>query len=232
MELGDREFTSEEVGELCGVTRVTVADWINRGKLSVRWTTGGHRRIPRASLAGFMQAQGYLVPRSVASPRVLTAVIDSNDERRSRVSSVFAGSETFEVVQHVPGIDVLLAVGERRPDVLVFPSRMPGFDTAQFVDVVRRNASMAESALTAVTQHEDEAIGLRRLGVDITVTEARLGELRGLVVRWLAERQRRTSADDVLDDRRTHRGRTGPNRSSRRWVSSGQTWGSWPGTSS
>jgi excisionase family DNA binding protein len=144
MQLGDREFTSEEVADLCGVTRVTVADWISRGRLAVRWTSGGHRRIPRASLAAFMLEQGDLLPRSVESPRALTLVLDHDGERRNALAALFGGSVDFEVESCEPGIDALLSIGARRPDVLAFATRIPGFDTPQFITAVRGIPLMAE----------------------------------------------------------------------------------------
>lgn len=198
MTLGDREFTSEEVAEMCGVTRVTVADWITRGRLSVRWTTGGHRRIPRGSLAAFMREQGYSLPRSIDSARALTVVMHAHPVRQIELADVFDLPGEFDVERMVPGIDALLTIGAKRPDVLVFATRAPGFDTPQFIESLRLMPTMIECALVAVMTHEEEASALRRLGVDIITTMDRLGELRTSVVRWLTEHQRRV-VDEMAD---------------------------------
>lgn len=199
MVLGDREFTSEEVAAMCGVTRVTVADWITRGRLAVRWTAGGHRRIPRESLATFMRTQGYAVPRAVDSSRALTLVMDSLPERLTQIAAVFDAPEQFDVECIAAGIDGLLTIGARGPDVLVFSTRMPGFDTHQLVEAIRRDPLRNDCALVAVMTLEEESSALRRLGVDITTTLDRLGDVRVGVVRWLTERQRRASIDEMPD---------------------------------
>jgi len=39
-------LTTTELAKLCGVSRFTIINWVNRGKIRTMKTVGGHRRIP------------------------------------------------------------------------------------------------------------------------------------------------------------------------------------------
>ena len=201
MDLGDREFTSEEVAELCGVTRVTVADWIARGRLAVRWTSGGHRRIPRESLCGFMSQQGYAVPRMVQTARASVIVLDRDAERGRVIAAAFAPAAQFDVEVFAPGSAALVAIGSRRPDVVAFSTRVPGFDAPQLIDAVREHPATRQVALIAVMPRDDDGSTWRRLGVDIVSSLDRLGDLRATAIQWLTENQRRVSDETEDADR-------------------------------
>lgn len=196
MRLGDREFTSEEVASLCGVTRVTVADWIERGRLRVRWTAGGHRRIPRESLAEFMSAQGYQVPRVVGTQRVYVLVIDDEAEWRTQLRSELSTTGDFDVEALAPGVDALLALGEKRPDVLVIDSCMPGFDSRHLVEVVRSAPELSQVTIVMLTSFDEETSSAKRYGADLAVSKRRSAEISTLLVRLLRERQRRAAPDE------------------------------------
>lgn len=195
MGLGDREFTSEEVAVLCGVTRVTVAEWITRGELSARWTTGGHRRIPRASLAEFMRRHGYAPPRSVATRRALVLLIDDEPEWRERLQHELEQTGDFDVRGFGHAVEALLAVGALRPDVLLVDTWMPGFDVRQLIEAVRRDPTMAETITVALTSCEEEIPSTRRFGADVALPKDRACELLDLLAQVLTVRQRRAPFD-------------------------------------
>jgi excisionase family DNA binding protein len=54
-------YTTFDVGEMCGVCRITVRNWVNNGKLPAILTPGGHRRISHQDLTNFFRANGYNV---------------------------------------------------------------------------------------------------------------------------------------------------------------------------
>jgi excisionase family DNA binding protein len=216
MLLRDREFTSEVAAALCGVTRVTVADWIARGRLEVRWTAGGHRRIPRASLAEFMARQGYALPRIVQSPRALVLLLDDEVEHRARLSAMLEQTGDFDVEALRPGVDALIAIGARCPDALLISARMPGFDAFQLVEAARRQASLAEMVVVMLTAHEEEGPAARRYGADAGIARDKIDEVAPLLARVLSERQRRGAPEPVSGLRASSPGRPAPERRPRR----------------
>lgn len=52
-------FTTHDIAIMLNVTRVTVRNWIIKGRLEATTTPGGHRRISRKELIRFMEKNGY-----------------------------------------------------------------------------------------------------------------------------------------------------------------------------
>jgi excisionase family DNA binding protein len=103
--LADREFTTEEIARMCGVSRPAVVEWIRRGLLVSRTTEGGHRRVPRRDLALFLEAHGYALPRSVERRRPLVFLVD--DERTFRGAVAEALGDDYELRGFAFGPEVL-----------------------------------------------------------------------------------------------------------------------------
>lgn len=49
-------LTTTEVAKLCGVSRFTIINWVNRGKIKTMKTTGGHCRIPVSEAISFYES--------------------------------------------------------------------------------------------------------------------------------------------------------------------------------
>ena len=48
-------LTTSEFAKLCGVTRFTVRNWVDLGKIKFVKTIGGHRRIPDSEVVSFIR---------------------------------------------------------------------------------------------------------------------------------------------------------------------------------
>lgn len=190
--LGDREFTTEEIAQICGVSRPAVVDWITRGTLRARVTDGGHRRVARATLAEFLRAQSYRVPTSVARERPLVFVLD--DEAIWRQSIETALEHDFEVVACAPGPEALLAIGEQRPDAVIVDLHMPGVDAPLLVEALSEAQELlGEVLVVAVAAHDEDLPIARRRGAHLALSKGRVaaGELQPLLVKLVSEHQRR-----------------------------------------
>ena len=49
-------LTTTELAKLCGVSRFTIINWVNRGKIRTMKTVGGHCRIPISEAISFYEA--------------------------------------------------------------------------------------------------------------------------------------------------------------------------------
>jgi len=190
--LGDREFTTEEIAQICGVSRPAVVDWITRGTLRARVTDGGHRRVARATLAEFLRVQGYRVPTAVARERPLVFVLD--DEAIWRQSIETALQHDFEVETCAPGLEALLAIGEQRPDVVIVDLHMPGVDAPLLVEALSGAGELlGEVRVVALVAHDEGLPAARRGGAHLALSKGRVaaGELHPLLVKLVSEHQRR-----------------------------------------
>jgi excisionase family DNA binding protein len=53
--MGKHYFTTNDIAQMCNVTRQTVINWIKGGKVTANLTPGGHRRVLREDLVSFFQ---------------------------------------------------------------------------------------------------------------------------------------------------------------------------------
>ncbi len=187
--LGEREFTTEEIAQFCGVSRPAVVEWISRGLLPARLTEGGHRRVGRPALASFLKVQGYRMPLEVARERPLVFAIDDEAIWRQTIQSHL--QPDFEVETFAQGADVLLACGARRPDVVVLDMRMPGMDGEQLLDALSKSTALAETLLVSLTAFEEQIAAARKGGAHLALSKTRASELHGLLVRLVSDAQRR-----------------------------------------
>lgn len=187
--LGEREFTTEEIAQFCGVSRPAVVEWISRGLLTARLTEGGHRRVGRPALASFLHTQGYRMPPEVARERPLVFTIDDEPIWRATIESHL--EPDFEIETFAQGADVLLACGARRPDVIVMDMRMPGMDGAQLLDALARSEALKDTLFVALTAYEEEIAAAKRNGAHLALPKSRASELHDLLVRLVSDYQRR-----------------------------------------
>lgn len=187
--LGEREFTTEEIAQICGVSRPAVVEWITRGLLPARLTEGGHRRVGRGVLADFLQKQNYPMPREVARTKPLVFAIDDDPIWRATIESQLDAD--FEVETFPQGAEVLLAAGARCPDIVVTDLRMPGVDGAQLIESLRGAAALADTLVVALTPFEEEVYAARRLGAHLALAKSRATNLHEALIKLLTENQRR-----------------------------------------
>ena len=191
--LGEREFTTEEIAQFCGVSRPAVVEWISRGLLSARLTEGGHRRVARPALATFLSAQGYRMPSEVSRERPLVFAIDDEPIWRATIESSL--EPDFAVETFAQGAEVLLACGAKRPDVVVLDLRMPGMDGSQLLEALTKASPLRDTLFVALTSYEEEIPAARRYGAQLALSKSRANELHGALVRMVSEAQRRPLAE-------------------------------------
>lgn len=187
--LGEREFTSEEVARYCGVTRPAVVSWIKQALLPARKTAGGHRRVLRPDLARFLEQQGYEIPQEVSRVRPVLFALGGEPVSSEALAGVFA--QDFEVHAWPASIEVILALGAVRPDVLVMALPMAALDGPRLLLAVSRSAATVDTLRVAVVAGADQVTSARRQGAEVAFPRERLDELYAAVVARVSDRQRR-----------------------------------------
>jgi excisionase family DNA binding protein len=185
--LADREFTTEEIARMCGVSRPAVVEWLRRGLLAFRTTEGGHRRVPRGHLAEFLRAHGYALPRSVERRRPLVFLVDDEASFRHAVAEALGDDYDFRGFTFGP--EVLVACGVARPDVVLVDLRMPGVCAPQLLGALAAAVPLQETLRVALAAVEEELALARRCGVHLVLLKRDLATLRGDLE---ARAQRRT----------------------------------------
>ena len=153
-------YTTFEAARLLGVSLPTVVNWIKARRLKAHRTPGGHRRIAREDLAGFMVRHGMPVPGelsgAVPGRRKALVVAEPGPAREGLVRQLVAAG--YAVEQTSPGFAAGAAAARFAPDVLVV--RPEGPDGGDVVRGPRSDRELAEVPVIEVhlsnTQQREE----------------------------------------------------------------------------
>lgn len=124
-------YTTHEAARLLGVSLPTVVNWITARRLKAHRTPGGHRRISREDLAGFMVRHGMPLPEELsgAAPgRRKALVLGEPGPMREGLARQLA-EDGYAVEQASPGFAAGAAAARFQPDLVVLaPSAGDGTD--------------------------------------------------------------------------------------------------------
>jgi len=163
-----RFYTTFEAAHVLGVSLPTVVNWIKARRLKAHRTPGGHRRIAREELAGFMSRHGIPLPVELA---------DAVDARRKALVVGEAGWAMDHVVRQLqeagmvvqptrPGFEAGIAAARLCPDVVVLVD--PGPDGGETLAGVRSDESLRTVPVVAAARAENVQ-GLRAAGCEIVL---------------------------------------------------------------
>lgn len=144
-------FTTSETAQICGVAHTTVIRWIGEGKIKAHETPGGHRRIEKEDLLGFLKRFSMPVPASLgASFKVLA--VDDETVMLSMLRKMFAaypGEMELHLATH--GMAALMLIGKVHFDVIILDVLMPDMDGVEVCKALKRNPDTAGVKIIAIT---------------------------------------------------------------------------------
>lgn len=145
-------FTTSEVARICGVAHTTVIRWIEEGKLKAHETPGGHRRIEKKELAGFLKQFKIPVPAFFGSSRFRILAVDDEAHVLSMIRRTFAKNPgEIEVQTTTNGMEALVALGKNHFDLLILDIVMPEMDGLQVCATIRQNPDLAGMKIIVTT---------------------------------------------------------------------------------
>lgn len=120
-------YTTFEAARILGVSLPTVVNWIKARRLKAHRTPGGHRRIAREDLAGFMLRHGMPVPDELAdavqSRRKVLVIGPVGPAREGAARQLVAAG--FAVEQASPGFTAGAAAARYLPDAVLLQATEP-----------------------------------------------------------------------------------------------------------
>ncbi|MBM3790065.1 MAG: response regulator [Acidobacteria bacterium] len=167
-------LTTFEVSRICEVNPTTVQNWIKEKKLQAHVTPGGHRRVRRSDLAAFMQRFGMPLPPGLTRSRPLVLIADDDADTLGFLSEVMmSGKEEVEVITARDGVEALLLIGDRKPDLLILDIRMPnmnGWEVCRRLRLTPASRGLKIAVVTGDHSQRDYA-GTPGSGADLFFTK-------------------------------------------------------------
>lgn len=120
-------YTTFEAARLLGVSLPTVVNWIKARRLKAHRTPGGHRRIAREDLAGFMLRHGIPLPDELADAvqgrRKILVIGPAGPAREGAARQLVAAG--FAVEQASPGFSAGASAARYLPDAVLLQASAP-----------------------------------------------------------------------------------------------------------
>jgi excisionase family DNA binding protein len=134
----ERTYTTHDIARYCDVYPSSVVRWINEGKLKSYETPGGHQRVSREDLIGFLKQFRIPIPPEVESPQKRILIVDDDVEMTRVLERAFARhSEEFRVEVCHSGVEALIRIGQEAPDLVILDIVMPKMDGLQVCKVLK-----------------------------------------------------------------------------------------------
>jgi excisionase family DNA binding protein len=167
-------YTTFEISALCEVNPTTVQNWVKEKKLRAYATPGGHRRIRHDDLVSFLKHFGMPLPQELQRQRGLVLIVDDEKEVCEMLQSMMESwDEGIEVVGVPGGVEALLFIGERKPDLVVLDIMMPGMNGIEVCRKLKVNPATQDIKIVAITGRQEPGLRERILeaGADMFFTK-------------------------------------------------------------
>jgi excisionase family DNA binding protein len=156
-------YSTHEAARLLGVSLPTVVNWIKARRLRCHRTPGGHRRIAREDLAGFMLRHGIPLDAELAGaapePRKALVVGELGPAREGVARQLAQGGWAVELAS--PGFAAGAALARLQPHAVVLLATQP--DGGETLAALRADREAGTTAVVAVG-HADWAPSLALAG--------------------------------------------------------------------
>ena len=168
---------------MLGICVRTAQLWVEQGRLRAWKTPGGHRRILRESIAAELRSREKACGAGEVAFDVLV-VEDDRVLRQMMQSKLASVSREISVRTAYNGVEGLIKIGERQPQVLITDLLMPGLDGFHLLSTLTTSPlirAMQIIAVTGLADSEIEAQGGLPEGVVLFRKPVRLPELMAVV---------------------------------------------------
>lgn len=193
--MAESEFLStRQAAHRLGVSLGTVQNMVENGALEAWKTTGGHRRIPVASVEALLARRRTQSQGGQDAAGRLDILITEDDPTLQLLYQMTMENWGLPISLRVVdnGFEGLLQVGQRPPDILIADLMMPGMDGFEMIRHLRGNPDLARMDIIVVSVIDRETILQRGLPPDVTIFAKPIPfhEIKGFLLGRLAAKQR------------------------------------------
>jgi excisionase family DNA binding protein len=188
------ELTSGELASLLRVDLKTIHNWVNRGHLVGRRTSGRHLRFDRIQVVRFMRGYGYPIPDALRTLPLRVVVDSPRGSTWPVVRSLRRGS-VLTLCSGLFHVALTLARGEQEVLVLDLDSRDAAL-VGELIGALRAQAVTSSLWLIGLSKSRALRERFLALGGDAALASGRERDLRALA-RWAigAEAERPARAE-------------------------------------
>ena len=166
------QFSSFQIGRMLNVSRQAVNQWIDKGYIRSYRTPGGHRRVKREDLIGFLKTRNIPLPADLggAEPTpgevIFPSIMMLNEDPRypgELYEALMGRLPAARVIRFNDGYDALVAIGASPPDLLVLDKTIPNIDGAEICRRLKENPLTQAVPIVLLATDDEECRGLKDL---------------------------------------------------------------------
>ena len=155
--MDDQSCSTREAAEALGICVRTAQLWVEQGRLRAWKTPGGHRRILRESVNAELRAREKECGGGSQNFDILI-VEDERIQRQILQTKVAGVSADISVRTAYNGVEGLIKIGERQPQILITDLMMPGVDGFHLLSTLTSSPLIKPMQVIVVTGMSDEEI--------------------------------------------------------------------------
>jgi len=183
-------YSIPQAAKHCSISRVTLWRWVKTGKLKTFITPGGHHRIRKKDLEGFVSVNRMdLIPSQGNKGKCILTVDD--DPKIKLLLKKMLSKESFQVEEAANGFEAGIKVMQINPDLIILDINMPemdGFEATRSWREHEQNNHIGHLPIIAMTANVMEGDRERCLanGMDDYIGKpVRQIELGTILRRWV-----------------------------------------------
>ncbi|MBW1767107.1 MAG: response regulator [Deltaproteobacteria bacterium] len=151
-------FTVFQASKYCQVSPKTIINWVEAGHIEAYKTVGGHRRIKRSDLEGFMRKQGIPIPvEEIISERKKILIVDDDPIIVETIVQALEEEEyDYEIISASDGFEAGLQVNHFKPDLLVLDIMMPDIKGYEVCRKIKENRETKDTKIIVLSAYLDD----------------------------------------------------------------------------
>ncbi len=160
-------LSTKDITEMFKVNRVTVAEWVNSGKLPAIKTLGGHSRVRREDLVQFLRKSGLPIPDELHADRPKILVVDDEPSiLKTLPRLIWARYPHVQIDTADNGVDALLKIGQSTPDILILDMLMPRMDGVEVIQRLKNESAYAGVKIIVMSGYVKDEQAILKAGAD------------------------------------------------------------------
>jgi len=154
----DDILTVFQAGKYCNVSPKTIINWIEAGHINAYKTVGGHRRIKKSDLEGFMRKQGIPIPEEeMVSERKRILIVDDDPIIVETIVQALEEEEyDYEIVSASDGFEAGLQVNHFKPHLLILDIMMPDIKGFEVCRRIKTNEETKDTKIIVLSAYLDD----------------------------------------------------------------------------
>lgn len=151
-------YTTHTVARLLGASPSTVLSWVDKGLLNAHRTPGGHRRIAKPDLVGFLHGHRMPIPSELRRVERLLVIDDEPVFLRTARGLLRSTHPELTVETADGAVDGLLHVITFQPDAVLLDAYMPDMHGPEVCRRLCRTEATAHIRVVALTGRPSEEL--------------------------------------------------------------------------